>query len=139
MMADLIRQNAAGGDIVAVTESAGDAEDLVIGGQLWLFEELVDMHHSRFSARLFKSECGFVIAVGAWSSREKDAWFRHGGSAITSNELGSIDMVNGSSTHSCGSPSLSRLRCVGPASELEVSRRLRFFDFMLRRSSLTLK
>ena len=67
----------AGGNIVAVAEAAGDAEDLILVGQLRGFEPTVEMDDVSIAAGALEGERGFDVAVGARSAEDTDAG-RHG-------------------------------------------------------------
>ncbi len=51
MVLDLVGQDASGGHVVAVAETAGDAEDLEPCGQGGLVQQPVDVQHARSSRR----------------------------------------------------------------------------------------
>ena len=63
-------EDLAGRDVVAVTEPAGDAENLVIVERARLFAQAIDVDKLGLGARELKSELRFAIAVGAQGSGE---------------------------------------------------------------------
>src|SRR5438067_12104577 len=50
-MADLIAKTASRGNVVAITEAAVAGEDLIIGRQSGGYEQAMEMHHFRTTAR----------------------------------------------------------------------------------------
>lgn len=70
VMLDLVAEDAPGGDVVAVAETARDAEYLEIGEALRLFQHVVDVPAFGGAAGQFKGVSGFDIAVGARSSED---------------------------------------------------------------------
>ena len=75
MVTDLVGKNTTSGDVVAETESAGDAEDLVVGSELWRFEQAIQVQRFCFAPSKFKRKRRFDIAIGTRSTKNKDTWF----------------------------------------------------------------
>jgi hypothetical protein len=71
VMSQLAANNATGGDIVAVTESTGQAEDLIVVGKAWALEQPIRVHHVGSTASLLKRERRFLIAVSPGSSQNQ--------------------------------------------------------------------
>ena len=76
-MADLVAQNPAGGNIVAVAESAGQAQHLIIVDLLGRFEQPVHVQPLDFAAGALECERGFTVAVSAGRSQDENAWLGH--------------------------------------------------------------
>jgi hypothetical protein len=79
MMLKFGRQDLSRGDIVSVTESAGNGQDLVSFQHPPIFQQPVDVHAFSNGSRLLKRKRGFRIAVGAGRSEHQDSWFGHRG------------------------------------------------------------
>ena len=77
VMAELVGEDAARGHVVAVAEPAGDAEDLVLVGELRASSQRLRWTMSAAPPAL-EGERGFAVAVGAGSTEDKDAG-GHGG------------------------------------------------------------
>ena len=69
MMADLVAEDAAGGDVVAVAEAAGEAEDLEVGEFLRSFENAVDVEPLRRAAGQLEGVRSLFVAIGAGARR----------------------------------------------------------------------
>ena len=76
-MANLISQNSAGGHVVAVTESAGDAEDLIVGQQYRPVEQTIDVEPIGATAGTLEREDGFAVAVRARCTQDQDSRLCH--------------------------------------------------------------
>jgi hypothetical protein len=74
---DLIGEDFAGGDVVAVAEAAGENEDLTIAEDGRGFENAVDMHELRSCSGQLECVGGLRIAVGAGGSKDQCGGF-HG-------------------------------------------------------------
>ncbi len=77
MVPNLVGQNAACGDIIAVAEPPWHAEDLVVAQDAGLFQHSIDMHPLCLSAGLFKGVCCLDVAVRAGGSQDEYAWCGH--------------------------------------------------------------
>jgi len=64
----LVGEDFAGGDVVAVTESPRDRQDLVLPEELRLFDQAVDVDAIRRCTRLLPGELGLGVAVGPGGS-----------------------------------------------------------------------
>jgi hypothetical protein len=74
----LMPQDAAGSEVVAIAEAAGDAEDLELGELVRLAQQGLDMEHLGLGAGCSEGERGVAVAIGAGGSKAKDAGLRHG-------------------------------------------------------------
>jgi len=63
VMDQLVGEDFAGGDVVAVTETTGDRQNLVIRQALRVLDEPVDVHALGQGARLFPGELGLGVAI----------------------------------------------------------------------------
>ncbi len=72
MIGDLIGQNSAGGDVVAVTEAAGEGEYLKIMHLFWIFQQAIDVNKFWCSAGTRKSVRCFGVAIGAGGTKDKN-------------------------------------------------------------------
>jgi hypothetical protein len=63
MMSHLIGQNSTGGDIVAVTETAGDGQELILLKQRRILEQAIYVNQIRGGPGLFEGKDGLAIAV----------------------------------------------------------------------------
>jgi hypothetical protein len=82
MMRDLIGEDFSGGDVVAVTEAAGNSEDLKIVKKIGRFQKAIDVDRIDFCAGSLKSVGGFAVAIGAGGAQQQSAGlhgreFRH--------------------------------------------------------------
>jgi len=68
---DLVGEDAAGGDVVAVAEAARDRQDLVPIQQGWLGEQLINVYELAGGSGLFEGERGFAVAVGAGGTEDE--------------------------------------------------------------------
>ena len=82
MVRDLIGEDFSGGDVVAVTEAAGNSEDMEIVKKCRSFQKAIDVDGVDVCAGLLKSMGGFAIAVGAGGAQQQGAGL-HGGSLGT--------------------------------------------------------
>ena len=71
VMLHLAGQNAARGDVVAVTKSAGNTEDLELVRQRRTFQQPIDVDPFRLGAGLLECESRFPIAVGSGGSENE--------------------------------------------------------------------
>jgi hypothetical protein len=76
-MANLVSENTPGGNVVAIAEPAGQAQNLKLLDQARHLEQPIDMQPFGFAASALESEGGFTIAIGAGGPQYKDAWLRH--------------------------------------------------------------
>ena len=77
VMLDLVGQDAAGGHVVAVAESARQAEDLEPLDQPGVLQEAVDVQRFALGPRLLEGERAFLVAVGAGGSQDEDVGLGH--------------------------------------------------------------
>ena len=77
VMLDLVGQDAAGGHVVAVAESARQAENLESLEQPGLLQQAVDVERFGLRPRFLEGEGGFLVAVGAGGSQDQDVGRRH--------------------------------------------------------------
>jgi hypothetical protein len=74
---ELVGEDFSGGDVVAVGEAAGEAEDLVVFELRWILEQLVDVEGVNGRASELEGVSEFAVAVGAGGSQEDDAGGGH--------------------------------------------------------------
>ena len=78
MVGDLVGEDLAGGDVVAVAEAAGEGEDLVILQPQPVAQEAVDVHAFSVGAGQVERMGGFEIAVGAGGAKDQRAGLHAG-------------------------------------------------------------
>ena len=76
-MEHLVAEDSAGAQVVAVAESAGDAEDLELLEERGLFQQPVDVQGFGLRAGLLEGEGGFGVAVGAGGAEDQDVGRGH--------------------------------------------------------------
>ncbi len=74
---ELQRQDPAAGDVVAVGEAAGDAEDLVVVGGRRPLRQRPHVHTAGDAAGPFKGVGRLLITVGAWGTQHQSARREH--------------------------------------------------------------
>lgn len=77
MMADLVTQNATGSEVIAVTEPAGQTQDLKTARALRRIQQFIDMFADGRRAGLLERKGRFVIAIGTGGSQDQDLRFWH--------------------------------------------------------------
>ncbi len=70
MLSQSGRKNPSCSDVVAVAESARDAQNLIAVLEGRIIDQPVDMHTFGNRSRFFKGERRFLIAIGAGSSKD---------------------------------------------------------------------
>src|SRR5262245_33999656 len=77
MVANLVAEDAAGRDVVAVAETAGQAKDLIVSEFLRRFEDAVHVQPLRRAASEREGVRRLFVAIGARGSEDEDSR-RHG-------------------------------------------------------------
>src|SRR5262249_40120827 len=77
VMLQLNAEDPARSNVVAVTETAGQAKDLVVGQASRRFQDPSDMQDFRNTVGALECMRGFWIAIGAGSTEDQSAWL-HG-------------------------------------------------------------
>ena len=72
MVEHLVAEDSAGAQVVAVAESAGNAEDLELLEERGLFQKPVDVQGFGLCAGLLEGEGRFGVAVGAGGAKDQD-------------------------------------------------------------------
>src|SRR5439155_12345823 len=70
VLGDLIGEDSAGGDVVAIGEPAGDGEELKIAEQRGIFKNTVEMNALRGGAGELESVRGFDVAIGSGGAKD---------------------------------------------------------------------
>ena len=73
MMPNLIAKDPPRCDVVAITESAGQTQNLVFTWQSRIFQQLIDVHQIGPAAGQLKGMDRLVVTVGTRSSDDQDA------------------------------------------------------------------
>jgi hypothetical protein len=74
MMTQLVGQNTARAQVVAIAEAPRDAEYLVIARNVRRLEPAIDVHSLGPRSSSLKSVSGFLIAISAGGAQHKNAW-----------------------------------------------------------------
>lgn len=77
MMVELIGEELSAGDVVAVTEAAGDGEKLITGEGVGRGDELFDVNQVTVRSRALPGEDGFFVAVDAGGAEDEDTGLSH--------------------------------------------------------------
>jgi hypothetical protein len=73
MLRDLVGEDSASGNVVAITKPAGDGQGLVVAQLGGGFEQAIDMQSLGVEAGLFKCKSGFAIAIGSGGAEDQGA------------------------------------------------------------------
>lgn len=80
---ELVAEDFSAGDVIAITEAAGDGEDLKLGEEPRLLDEAIDVRGLDGRASVSPGEGGFLVAVDAGGAENKDTESAaHGGSVV---------------------------------------------------------